>query len=794
MAAGPSPILAAVLAVSGASLFAVSAPRAAGQVAGRGQSGRGLLLASLAQVAAVLAVCGLASWPLTAVAWRLHDVTAILPGRLAGLLGLSASGSSWLTLWTGSQLEVVRLTFEGLGLYQVWFLLVTLVTVAWLSAPGPSWQLPCRAAVTTLAIVAAYTIFRFAALVVLAAEYAKPWLLWRQPYATISWLPLALLLRVPPPLYGSLWAAVRPWISPRAASLGNLVEPRHLNSLRHLARLSLLIAGLSLAYAAWFNDPGHAKRGRLLIDESHSNWEWAREPFDTTSFGIRAEYNYYCLREYLSHIYEVRISESTLTGALDSVDVLIVKTPTAAYAEPEIDAIEGFVRRGGGLLLIGDHTNLFGMSTYLNCIASRFGMRFRFDDTFDLETTGLSTYTRPRGSFHPAVRDLGRFGFLTSCSVDGGLGVEPVMVGYGLGSEDVDYGHPNFFGDIAYDLADRFGLFLQAGAKRYGAGRVLLFTDSTCFSNFCMFSPGKPEAVLGFIDYLNRRGTRYPHARLGALVLAGVLAGCAGLTGFAPRAPGNHARPEADDLAVGGTAKYAGQPFGLRAAGTLVLAGLALGAFATARLSALAYGPVRVPQLASVIFDTEHSGGSFFNYLGEFPERRWQQFAELYLAVQRLGLHPRAGTCADLQQLRPLAVVVVNPVLPFPRRETGELVQFVRGGGRLLLLDSVLNSASTANQALGAFGMRAVIAPAGSAQAVAPALRVSGATASRTMNHLGMEVFTKDFGKGRVVVGVDAFALSTAVLGPALERTRPSAWRLRAYNEVFDLLRSSLLD
>jgi hypothetical protein len=716
------------------------------------------LSSSLTQAAMILAVSGLSSWLLTAVAWRLHDIKAVVPGRLTELAGIGVSNPGFLTLWTGTHSEVVRLTFEGLGLYQVWFLLATLAALAWLSAGVSSWRSWCRATMVALSILAIYAAFRFAGLVVLAAEFARPWLLWREPYVTISWLPLALVLRLPQPAHVSLLETQRLGTAPRT-------------HLRLLAPVSLFLAGLGLAFAFWFNDPGHAKRGRLLIDESHSNWEWTSEPFDTTSFGIRAEYNYYCFSEYLAHFYDVRISQSQLAGALDSVDVLIIKTPTAAYSEPEIEAIEDFVRRGGGLLLIGDHTNLFGMSTYLNCLASRFRMRFRFDDTFDLETTGLSTYRRPWSVFHPATRSIGRLGFLTSCSIEGGLGVEPVMVGCGLGSEDVDYGHPNFFSDIACDLADRFGLFLQAGAKRHGRGRVLLFTDSTCFSNFCMFSPGKPEVVLGFIDYLNRCGTRYPHARLVALGLG--LAGT--LVGF-----GTNRRATA----------------GVRHLGLVILAGFAIGSFATARLNAQTYGPIRerLP-LPTVLFDTEHSGASLFTYLGEAPDRRWQQFAEFFMCAQRVGLYPHAGSIRDAEDSPPRAVVIINPVHAFSDGEVAGLAAYVSGGGHLLLLDTIENSTSSANQVLGRFGMQIVTAAIGVGPAdgltspeIHPALALLGAGTTPASSPEGAS-FTEAFGKGAVTVCVNSFRYSAAVVGTPLGRGRPAMAVLRIYEEIFTLLR-----
>lgn len=62
------------------------------------------------------------------------------------------------------------------------------------------------------------------------------------------------------------------------------------------------------------------------------------------------------------------------------MDVLVFKTPTEPFTDEEVSTIERFVDQGGGLFLIGDHTNLFGMSTYLNKVAAPFRLAFRSDD------------------------------------------------------------------------------------------------------------------------------------------------------------------------------------------------------------------------------------------------------------------------------------------------------------------------------------------------------------------------------------------------------------------------------
>ncbi len=52
--------------------------------------------------------------------------------------------------------------------------------------------------------------------------------------------------------------------------------------------------------------------------------------------------------------------------------MLIIKTPTARYSADEVTAIVNYVQHGGSLLLIGDHTNVFNMNTYLNDISRQF--------------------------------------------------------------------------------------------------------------------------------------------------------------------------------------------------------------------------------------------------------------------------------------------------------------------------------------------------------------------------------------------------------------------------------------
>jgi hypothetical protein len=84
-----------------------------------------------------------------------------------------------------------------------------------------------------------------------------------------------------------------------------------------------------------------------------------------------------------------------------------------------------------------------------------------------------------------------------------------VICSTGLWSLPADYHASNFYPQVE-DRADaRYGAFIQLWARRFGAGRMVAFSDSTIFSNFSTFEPGKAELMLGMLEWLNHRNGRF---------------------------------------------------------------------------------------------------------------------------------------------------------------------------------------------------------------------------------------------------------------------------------------------
>lgn len=675
----------------------------------------------LAAASVTFLVSGLSAGALLRIAPGLHDID--IPGwlapaveRVSSRLGLAGG---LITFWDGRGLEAVRVTFEGLGLYEVWFIAVGIATAGLLLG----WSSRPAGFLKVLGLVVCYALFRFTVLVALAVEFERPDLMWRPAVALASYLPLAPLLA-------------------GAAGPGRAELRVSIRRLAIAAALGLAFLAVATFPLEWLKSySGGPVRVSVLIDETHSDWEWAAEPFDTASFGIRAEYNYYCLATYLGEFSDVSVRADSVTPeCLHDFDVLIVKTPTEAYSPPEIDAIVKFVAGGGGLFLVGDHTNLFGMTTYLNAIAERFGMRFRSDDTFDLASGAFSSHV-PMGFWtHPVMRGVRGFKFLTSCTIEGGPGVEPIMPGVGLGSEDGDYGHPNFFGNISYDLADRFGVFLQAAARRFGRGRVLLFTDSTCFSNFCMFAPGTPEVARRFLEYLaERKPGEAPAGKMApaATVLVDT----------------THSRASFFDY-IGYTRRPVWQRF---------------------EELYISFARARMRPVAGEISDLEVAGEgtgagagtsalAIVNPRGRFSPAELERVSEFVMGGGRLlvsdGVSNSASIANEILQVFRMGIVRV-PIADVGGASVGGAD--VDGGA-----DS--GSPGAPNSALTP-GLEVV---GGEPFATDPAGRVTAAC--------------QTCGAGRVVVAVDSYTFSEAGLGRPLQNTHAYAASMPRYRLLFDLL------
>jgi hypothetical protein len=368
---------------------------------------------------------------------------------------------------------------------------------------------------TGLALV--YLPLRYILLLVVALETGAPQVFWSPTIMSLSFLPFLAFLT----LATRLETRGGGEALERSAYVGN--GPSAL-----VGATALIVTGCLLG-AMYLVPAGPRKEGTILFDEAHGEWESTEVPMTMDAYGLTTTYNYASLAEWLSYYYPIgRIEGPIDDSALEGGSVLVLKTPSIPYSQAEIASIDAFVRRGGGLFVLGDHTNVFGTTTALNPVLRCFGVALNYDSTYRLSNGSFTTYVRPSPCLDPIMQHVTSFDFLTSCTARAPIDAYRTMADNCILSNQADYSTRDFFPTERYNLQSRFGRFTQTVAVARGLGRVVAFTDSTCFSNFSVFMDGYPSFLLGTFAFLSRENARFPLR----WVLVGVAAGALVMLGL----------------------------------------------------------------------------------------------------------------------------------------------------------------------------------------------------------------------------------------------------------------------
>lgn len=646
-------------------LLASATDRAAPRALARGCLAAGLLLTLEAPFAAFL----------PSILCRRHEVPILgaAVGGLLALLGMDVhSAGGWDAGFTAAGPEgVLAYTARLENLLIPSF---SLLCVAGIAGRAMSGRARAGAQLRWIAGLFGYALLRFAAVAAAHIETGNRDLFLSPTVQLASLLPLVLFLawldRDRTLGTPRLWGGGRDPRPSEALDAGRDRTPTGPDpGRRHgmppgRAAGAVAAGGALLLLALAGPDPGVAKGGRILIDEAHGNWESAQEPLDTRTYGIRTVYTYRTMTDFLRlHFPAVEVNTGPLARQrLEPFDVLILKTPTTPYAPEEARAVLDFVREGGGLWLVGDHTNVFGMGTYLNAISEPAGIRFLPDATADLSHGGRQLYEPPRWFAHPIPFWMEPMLFATSDSLAIGGPVRAALVGKNLYLDDPDFSVLNFFGDFSLRPHKPYGLFVQGAARRYGRGRIAVFTDSTLFSNFSFHFPGVWQLALGTVQWLNRRSLS-PWAGILCAALGLLLAG-AGVRALRGLAPGRRA------LLLG----------------TALWAGTAAGSLSHDRLVRTFY-PLPAPRepLPVVAFPLEGAG---YRLPLDHETHSWDpdNYHTFFVATQRLGLVPRAFPRLR-EALGSPAVVLADREAPFSDADLSRLRRYVEAGGRLLVMD-----------------------------------------------------------------------------------------------------------
>lgn len=203
------------------------------------------------------------------------------------------------------------------------------------------------------------------------------------------------------------------------------------------------------------------------------------------SYGLEKSGQFGLLPDYLrGRGYSVRVTQELSKADLAWARTLVIFNLRSTLDGATDRAVRGFVDGGGSLLLAGDHTGWDEIRKPSNALLEPYGITLNFDSAIPMRD-GWFNGTDIR--VHPIVARARQPDM--QIVIGASLTVHPPARTLVVGRDG--YSDPGneenlaegFLGNMQYDAGERFGDLALVAESTAGAGRVLVFGDTTPFQN-----------------------------------------------------------------------------------------------------------------------------------------------------------------------------------------------------------------------------------------------------------------------------------------------------------------------
>jgi hypothetical protein len=385
----------------------------------------------------------------------------------------------------------------------------------------------------------------------------------------------------------------------------------------------------------------------VVLNEGGFDWDVPRHgKYSLFSGGMFGLLPYYV--EGIQAVSSVDLARALASGP----DILMLVNCHRVWQGADRDVVFRYVERGGHLLVLGDHTNVFGLMEGYNSLLQPMGCRFRFDSAYPL----YGSFTGKVRHHAHGVANWYR-GDKLGISIGASLEVSPpwtpvLSLRWGHSDEGAETNWMgSFLGNYSYDVGERLGDLILVATRDYGKGRIVVFGDTSGFQNGSLTD--------GYLRYV------YPVFRWTAL----------------PSNPLHSATLRIFALVLLGATLILRLAWGSRELvpilpyATLILISAFAGEFNARRL----WAPDETGSAPPVLVD--HSHGPL---VGHYESRK-RSIGPLYSNLLRAGLRVHDLTEWDLARVRQSkAVVVVEPSRPIASDDAEGLLSYVSGGGTVI--------------------------------------------------------------------------------------------------------------
>ncbi|MGQ9662910.1 MAG: hypothetical protein ACUVWX_11335, partial [Kiritimatiellia bacterium] len=284
---------------------------------------------------------------------------------------------------------------------------------------------------------------------------------------------------------------------------------------------------LALAPALYRSKPSLVGKRIVLFEKGYLNWLKPKHgEYGRLSIGM-----YGLLPDFIRSLgAECRLSAELSEEELSHADALVLIYPNEPWQDGQLERIRRFVEKGGTFCVFGEHTvrEKDGGARF-NDVLQHTGIRVQFDSAYFAVGGWLHSYEALAHPITLGIRDeRNQFGLVIGASLDVQWPARPIIVGRWGWSDWGDEGGNAMMGNKAYDSGERLGDLVLVAEQRLGAGRVVVFGDTSGISNgINIGSHGFNSRLFAYLTSNGLRSSRVWRdllCVLGAITLLGLLA------------------------------------------------------------------------------------------------------------------------------------------------------------------------------------------------------------------------------------------------------------------------------
>jgi hypothetical protein len=209
---------------------------------------------------------------------------------------------------------------------------------------------------------------------------------------------------------------------------------------------------------------------------------------DYTRFGRAAGGMYGFFPEYSRLFGCESVVVQEIPEKLDPDQILITTNLDVPLTPEESERLWSFVRAGGGLWVLGDHTFIKNGRNHINDLLEPTNILFNNDSAQFWPQGWFNSYRIRQGTAFASLQDPAenRLSILVGASLELKPPARPLVMGrfaYGDWGTDDDVEDKGHLGDFEYQTTERLGDLVLVAGEHVGKGKVLVFGDTTSFFN-----------------------------------------------------------------------------------------------------------------------------------------------------------------------------------------------------------------------------------------------------------------------------------------------------------------------